>query len=360
MGLFDSVFHEVNDAIAIVMVTEDNNGPVVIDANHEFEQLTGYWVDEVTDMDLLKLLDDTAADTRPILEEAFEERQTAVVNSPCVHKDGNPLPLNITVRPITAEKDINRFICVLRPQGSEDSHVAAAAREAKRKLLAAMHHTFRTPLNGILGFSEIIKDELLGPVGQDSYKQYAKDIHGAGQDMLQLIDHLLDLKKLELAELELSEESFDLAELLGECLDSLREDAQKADVKLSRYICRDLPNVNGDRVRFRKIITSLLFNALKFTPSGNRVMLKARLNEGGTLIISCQDEGTGMRPQQVAKAFSHDNQFSDIYADPNTGLGFGLPYVKKMIEQHNGTVSIASRYGQGTTVNLHLPASRLL
>ena len=149
----------------------------------------------------------------------------------------------------------------------------------------------QTPLNGILGYSEVIMTEMLGPIGKNTYKEYASDIHGAGQE---LIDNLLELKELETTEFELREEQFYLISLLQKC------------------------------------------------------------------VLSCVDNGKGMTPQEITKAFSNDTQLDDIYSDPCKGIGFGISFVKKIMEKHGGNLSILSAPGAVTTLNLNLPKDRLI
>lgn len=201
--------------------------------------------------------------------------------------------------------------------------------------------------------------EMLGPIGQESYKNYAKYIHGAGKDLLQLIDNLLELKELETTEFELQEEKFPIESMISECLKKVSEDAKKTGVDLSCHVDQASPNLFGDKSRLQQVIHSLLENALKFTPPGGKIIITARRDSDGNYLICCEDNGSGMSSQQLAKIFCHDTHLSDIYSNPTVGIGFGLSYVKQLIEKHDGTVSIISSVDTGTTVTLHLPAERL-
>ncbi len=359
-GLFDSVFHEVSNAIAIISRDTQDHSPVITDINHHFELVTGYQLDEIFGHNLYEFLAPTQSGAnRHVIKQALTSRQAAILFCPWITKDGRLLEIDMTIRPFTSDDKGSRFICVLRESNDENNSRDNAAREIKRNLLAAMHHNFKTPLNGILGYSEVIMTEMLGPIGQESYKEYAHDIHGAGQDLLQLIDNLLELKELETAEFALREEKFSLADMIAECLGKIAPEAGKGGVQLCHHIAPEIVGLFGDKSRLQQVLHSLLTNALKFTPSGGKIAITARRDKDGCCLISCTDDGAGMPSQQLAKVFCHDTHLSNIYSTPTTGIGFGLSYVKQLIEKHDGTVSIISAPGKGTTVTLYLPAERL-
>ncbi len=360
-GLFDSVFHEVSDAILIISAGDQSHPSHIEDINHQFELFTGYSLEDVRGTDLYTYFADHIPQSKiESIARALESRQSAIFYCHWKCRNGDVIDVNMTIRPITCDEDCPRFICVLRESRTDKNTRDEAAREIKQKLLAAMHHNFRTPLNGILGYSEVIMTEMLGPIGKDSYREYAKDIHGAGQSLLFLIDNLLDLKELETTEFELCESMFDLGDLIDSCLAVMKTPAGKKNITLQTDVPGTLPLVHGDRERLEKVIYSLLENSLKFTPTGGTIIVSATREKDGTCQITCRDSGSGMSPQQVAKAFSHDSHLADIYSNPTTGIGFGLAYVKKLVEKHDGTVSIASSPESGTTVYVHLPAERLV
>jgi len=364
-GLFDSVFHEVSNAIAIISRQQENQPPVFLDINHHFELVTGYQLDEIYGRSLYDFLAETqssanrAKPNKHVIEKALASRQAAVLFCPWVNKNGKILDIDMTIRPFSSDGDGSRFICVLRENDSDNSSRDNAAREIKRNLLAAMHHNFKTPLNGILGYSEIIMSEMLGPIGLESYKRYAQDIHGAGKDLLNLIDNLLELKELETREFALHEEKFSIDSMISECLKKVSGDAKKAGVDISCCVDLASPNLFGDKSRLQQVIHSLLENALKFTPPDGKIIITAQPDGDGAYQICCEDNGSGMPSQQLAKVFCYDTHLSDIYSNPTVGIGFGLSFVKQLIEKHGGTVSIISSVGKGTTVTLHLPAERL-
>ncbi len=359
-GLFDSVFHEVSTAIVIISYTDKDLPPEIMDINHHFELITGYNFGEIQGQSLYKFLIGTQFEAnRHIIEKTIENRQAAILSCPWRNKNGQTLDIDMTIRPFNSHDGKSKFICVLRENKNESNVRNDAEKETKKKLLAAMHHNFKTPLNGILGYSEVIMSEMMGPIGQESYKSYAQDIHGAGKDLLQLIDNLLELKELETTEFKLQEEKFPPGSMIAECLRKISPSADKGKIRLSTNIEPDFPDIFGDKSRLQQVIHSLLTNAVKFTPPGGEILLTAVKDKNGAGLINCQDNGQGMPSQQLAKAFCHDTHLSDIYAAPTVGIGFGLSYVKQIIEKHGGTVSIISSVGKGTTVTLYLPAERL-
>jgi len=359
-GLFDSVFHEVSNAIVIISNENKNRPPEILDINHHFELITGYQFNEISGQNLYDFLaEEHFCTNQHIIEKTLGSRQAAVLFCPWKNKNGKILNIDMTIRPYDSRDAGSKFICVLRENNSDSNIKDKAAKETKKNLLAAMHHNFKTPLNGILGYSEVIMSEMMGPIGQKSYKKYARDIHGAGKDLLQLIDNLLELKELETTEFKLQEEKFPLASMISECLKKVSVEAKKSDIHLSSRIDPNSPNLFGDKSRLQQVIHSLLTNSLKFTLPGGKIIITALQNPDGACMINCEDNGAGMPSQQLAKAFCHDTHLSDIYSNPTVGIGFGLSYVKQVVEKHNGTVSIISSVGRGTTVTLYLPAERL-
>lgn len=199
--------------------------------------------------------------------------------------------------------------------------------------------------------------EMLGPIGKNTYKEYASDIHGAGQE---LIDNLLELKELETTEFELREEQFDLISLLQKCVNKFKTETRKKNIVVEISYILNFPKIFGDKVRLQKSIESIIDNALKFTPKNGKLNIGITKDSFGNCVLSCVDNGKGMTPQEITKAFSNDTQLDDIYSDPCTGIGFGISFVKKIMEKHGGNLSILSAPGAGTTLNLNLPKDRLI
>lgn len=357
-GLFNVVFNEVSDAIILLSIDPEKDIPVINDINYHFEMVTGYSFHDIRKKPLFDFFHENTE--QHIIYDALKNRKSAFLHCNFICSNKQILNLNMTVRPYNGDKTESRFICVFRMNKDGIQLKDEAARDIKQKLLAAMHHNFKTPLNGILGYSEVIMTEMLGPIGRNSYKEYASDIHGAGKELLELIDSLLELKELETTEFELHEEEFDLIKLLKDCIHKFQEDAIKKNITVEVSYVLNFPKFHGDRTRLVKSLESIIDNAMKFTPAGGKIIVGLTADQNGNCVISCKDNGKGMTPQEVTKAFSNDTQLDDIYSDPSTGIGFGLSYVQKLIEKHGGSLSIISAPGEGTSLNINLPKTRLV
>ena len=355
-GLFNVVFNEVSDAIILLSIDPEKEIPIINDINYHFEMITGYSFDDTRNKPLFDFFHENSE--QHIICDALKNRKSAFIHCSFICANKQILNMNMTVRPYNGDLASSRFICVFRMSKDHVQLQDEAAREIKHKLLAAMHHNFKTPLNGILGYSEVIMTEMLGPIGKSTYKEYASDIHGAGQELLELIDNLLELKELETTEFELHEEKFDLISLLKNCVNKFKKAANKKNIVVEVSYILNFPAIYGDKTRLQKSIEAIIDNAIKFTPKEGKINVSLYTDSIGNSIISCSDNGKGMTAQEITKAFSYDTQLDDIYSDPSTGIGFGICYVKKLIEKHGGNMSIISAPGEGTKLNLNLPQSR--
>jgi PAS domain S-box-containing protein len=234
---------------------------------------------------------------------------------------------------------------------------AERASRAKSDFLAAMSHELRTPLNAIMGFSEVIGNELLGPVGTPVYRDYARDIHGSGRHLLSLIGDLLDIAKIEAGRLELHEEHIVVPDLAAEVLTLVRKNADAKGVLLHDRIAADLPLLYADRRATRQMLLNLLANAIKFTPSGGQVSLGAS-TDATSLQIEVRDTGVGVAPEDLPKILTPFGQAENARI-ATEGTGLGLPITKSLIEQHGGRLDIDTARGRGMRVTLVFPTDRL-
>ncbi|MCE9648479.1 MAG: PAS domain-containing sensor histidine kinase [Parvibaculum sp.] len=231
---------------------------------------------------------------------------------------------------------------------------AEAASKAKSAFLANMSHELRTPLNAILGFSEILRDELLGPLGDARYREYAGDILGSGRHLLEVINDILDLTKIEAGHLELDEQQVDVESILAACKRYVAESARRAGISLHIFAPEDEVSLRADPTRLKQILLNLLSNAVKFTPSGS-VTLTAGPDERGGFFFKVQDTGIGMSAENIAKALLPFQQIDNSLARRYEGTGLGLTLTKSLAELHGGTLKLESAVGRGTTVTVHLP-----
>ena len=236
---------------------------------------------------------------------------------------------------------------------------AEAASQAKSAFLGNMSHELRTPLNAVIGFSEIMTQELFGPLGDPRYRDYAADILSSGRHLLSLVNDLLDHTRVEAGRIDLSEAEIDIA---GQCMAAVRmmnERATAGDISLGIDIPDDLPLLVADERVLRQILLNLLSNAIKFTPPGGRVVLAARVEQDRRLAIAVSDTGIGMKKEDIPRAFEPFVQLHHHLRKSYGGAGLGLPLVQALMRLHGGSVTIDSREGEGTQVTIRFPQQRL-
>jgi len=241
----------------------------------------------------------------------------------------------------------------------KSKETAEFANRTKTEFLANMSHELRTPLNAIIGFAEVIKDEMFGPVGLPKYSDYAKDIHNSGRHLLDLINDILDLSKLEAGKMAFHEKVVALGATIDACLTLVRDGAEKGGVRLVTKVEPGLPRLRCDERALKQVLLNLLSNAIKFTPRDGEVTLRARQAPGG-IAIAVSDTGIGMSKDEVAVALASFGQIDSKLARKNQGTGLGLPIAKSLIELHDGTLVVESAPKVGTTMTAMFPASRVV
>ncbi len=231
---------------------------------------------------------------------------------------------------------------------------AEEATRAKSQFIATMSHEFRTPLNAILGFSEMLRSEYFGPLGADSYKEYAGSIHDSGQHLLSLVNDILDIAAIEAGKRSLQREEFDITEVLRECMRSVERMAADREVDLVMDIPEILPPLTADRKAMAQIFLNIMANAVKFTEQGGGVWISARA-DSDALTICVADNGVGISGDLLPRV---TEPFSKGQSNPHvaeSGTGLGLSIVKSLVDAHGGELSISSTAGQGTEVYITLP-----
>jgi PAS domain S-box-containing protein len=236
---------------------------------------------------------------------------------------------------------------------------AEAANRTKSEFLANMSHELRTPLNAVIGFSEILKGEVLGPLGNETYKGYAGDIFNAGNHLLDVINDILDVSRIEAGEYEIQEEDLDLGKIFDTCLRLIEPQAKKADLTIKCDLPRPAPLLRADERAVKQTLLNLLSNAVKFTPQGGSVTAQVRVRDDGGLEISVKDTGIGIAEEDIPKALSVFGQVDSKLARQFEGTGLGLPLVKSYAELHGGTLIMESLINVGTTVTVDFPADRV-
>jgi PAS domain S-box-containing protein len=231
------------------------------------------------------------------------------------------------------------------------------AGRAKAAFLAAMSHELKTPLNAVIGFSDIMRQQLFGPIVDDRYRGYVVDIHENGRKLLARINDILDLSRIEGRLLDLEDDAVNVQEAVTAACGAIFE-AKPDSPSLLIDIPADLPLLTVDPRRFHQIFTHLLSNAVKFTPPDGRVAVRASLAEDGAFMLTISDTGIGMEPDRIAHALEPFRQLDSRLARRFEGAGLGLPLANALVQAHDGTLSIVSAPGAGTTVTVLFPPNR--
>jgi two-component system cell cycle sensor histidine kinase PleC len=237
---------------------------------------------------------------------------------------------------------------------AEEKTRAEEANQAKSKFLANMSHELRTPLNAIIGFSEIMESGMFGPLGADKYVEYARDIRESGEYLLDVINDILDMSKIEAGGIRLAPEAIELDSLLADCIRVVSTRAGEKSLALNSQVEAGI-HLNADRRSLKQIALNLLSNAVKFTPDGGAVSVRARMR-GGRVSIAINDNGIGIARQALHKLGRPFEQVESQLTKRHQGSGLGLAIAKSLVELHGGTMRIRSRLGRGTMVVVRLPA----
>jgi signal transduction histidine kinase len=231
---------------------------------------------------------------------------------------------------------------------------AVKANEAKSQFLANMSHELRTPLNAIVGFGEMLHQEILGPLGVTRYREYAADICASGQKLLTQVSRMLDLAEADAGRLTLERKPMSPAGVLQQAAAALKSSADAAKITMIVQADPALPQIEGDADKLRQALTSILHNAVKFTPAGGEVRIGAR-RDLGCVLIRVEDTGIGMSEADIEVVTRPFHRLRSALDGQHQGAGLGLPYAKAVIDLHGGRFTIASEEDLGTVVEIRLP-----
>lgn len=231
---------------------------------------------------------------------------------------------------------------------------AEGASRAKTQFLASMSHELRTPLNAVIGFSEILNRELFGTLGEQRYRDYARLIHESGEHLLNVVNDILDMSKIEAGKLKIVKEPFDIASLVTSCGEVMRHTAEKREVALKVEARSGMPSLLADKRACKQMLLNVISNAVKFTDPGGQVQVSARI-EKDMVLFEVTDNGIGIAEQDLPKLGNPFVQADSSYDRSYEGAGLGLSVVKGLARLHGGSLEIASRLGHGTTATIKLP-----
>jgi len=233
-------------------------------------------------------------------------------------------------------------------------HQAMGAARARKNVLVSTSHELRTPLNAILGFSEILSNEMFGPLGHDRYREYARIIHESGGHLLALINDLLDLSKLDAGKLELNVERVEILRVIVNCVRQVETQATKSQIGIAVHVYDGVTGLLGDDKRLHQMLLNLLSNAVKFTPERGEINVEV-FRRADFIGISVSDTGIGIKQEDIPRVLEPFGQIDGELARKRQGTGLGLPLTKELAELHGGTMTMESAVDAGTTITLLLP-----
>jgi len=242
-----------------------------------------------------------------------------------------------------------------RARLEEQNRKLEMGSQYKNNFLSSMSHELRTPLNAVLGFSEVLLDEMLGPLN-DKQKQYCREIYNSGSYLLLIINDLLDLSKIEAGKLALEPQSTDVPALINAVIDLVKEKAQRAGITLTSEVGEQLGTVRWDPLRVKQILINLLGNAIKFTESGKEVKLSVSIAANDEVMLCVADQGCGIAKEDLKRIFlPFEQAASPMKKRTAEGTGLGLALVSRLVDLHGGRVEVESEVGVGSRFTLYLP-----
>lgn len=357
---------QVLNAVVDGIVTIDDRGAVQM-FNPAAENIFGYSADEVIGNSINMLMPSDEAIHHDGHLDKYEKTGVATIigygrEVLGQHKDGKQFPIDLAiseveidgkrlftgvVRDITERKKVENALIEAKDQ-------AERANRVKSEFMANMSHELRTPLNAIIGFSEVARTEMFGPLGCDKYIEYSTDIQDSAQHLLDLINDILDMARIEADKLELHEEAFDVAEIVNTPMHLVNS----GKVKLRNSVPGDLPLLRADKRRVKQILLNLLSNAVKFTPEGGEVRVEARVGDGGGIEVCVHDTGIGMKADEIDRALKPFEQIDTGLNRKYEGTGLGLPLVERLARLNGGWLEIESEEGRGTCARVCFEADR--
>ena len=360
-----AVLDTATDGVVIL----DGAGKIV-GINRSAEALFGYETEEIAGKDLLLLIaPESHRAAFDYLDSLKANGVASVLNDGRDVlgrvRQGGAVPLFMTIGRLGGADD-NRFCAVLRDMTSfrkAEGELIAARKQAeeassqKSDFLAKISHEIRTPLNAIIGFAEVMMEERFGPVGNDRYRSYVRDIHASGEHVISLVNDLLDLSKIEAGKLDLAFTSVNVNEVVQQSVAIMQPQANRDRIIIRTALAANLPNVVADGRSIRQIVLNLLSNSIKFTMPGGQVIISSTFSERGEAVLRVRDTGVGMTEKELIVAME---PFRQIATATLGGTGLGLPLTKALVEANRASFTIQSAKNSGTMVEVVFPPTRVL
>lgn len=271
---------------------------------------------------------------------------------PVMDEHGELLYFEGSIEDITKRKDAEI-------QLQEAKRESDMANRAKSEFLANMSHELRTPLNSIIGFSEIIRNQVFGPIEPQSYWEYARDIHESGRHLLSIINQILDISKIDAGDRELKESRIDMKKLVQGTVALLTPKIKEAGLNITEPNLSQMPVIIGEEVAIRQVLTNIISNSIKFTQPGGRISVAGEMDENNNFRLLITDTGIGLDQSEIKQVTSKFGVTDGRFSKSTSGIGLGLSLVQSLMQLHGGGVEIFSQKGIGTTVVLTFPSSRI-
>jgi len=368
----ESRFRELLEAAPDAIIEVDREGRIVL-LNAAAESIFGYKREELLGQPVEKLIPEGARGRHHAHRAAYWANPvTRPMGFGMIllarRRDGSEFPVEISLSPVKID-DGFRVTAIIRDvtakQKAEEAIRAAnqqlelqnreldRVNRLKSEFLASMSHELRTPLHTIIGFTELLGEELEGPLNEKQ-KRFLGHVHQDSQHLLELINDILDLSKIEAGQMELHPESFDASSVVAEAMNGIRPMAVARGIAVENQVGETI--VKADRVRFREILSNLLSNAVKFTPDGGNVRIERRPAAAGMVGFCVADTGVGIAPEDHEAVFDKFRQVGSTTRGVREGTGLGLAIVKSFVEMHGGTISLDSAPGKGSRFTFTVPA----
>jgi PAS domain S-box-containing protein len=366
ISLLSSIF----DVSEVGIVVSDQNRRIV-KVNESFTRMYGWSREELIGRDVSEMVtEDERTQARKNHDEYIKSGLRSSGEMKVVRKDASvanalyttaTLELSqkrrfqvTTVMDITIRKQMELSLRLAKEQADMANH-------AKSTFLANMSHELRTPLNAIIGFSEMMKNETFGPLGNDKYKEYLSDIHLSARHLLEIINEVLDMSKIEAGRVELDESWIDLRDMIRAVSRMSASRAFSSGLEIREEVGEGLPALLADSRLIRQILINLLTNALKFSEKDGAITIRAAINENNELSLSVEDQGIGIPQERISEALEPFGQVNEpVHVREYQGTGLGLPLAKAMAELHGGLLTLDSIENQGTNVTITFPAYRTM